>query len=274
GHRVVALAKPGTDPRVLPAAVELRTGDLADPVSLSAAVTPDIDAVVNLATPSGDAAVDSAATEALLAPLRGTGRALVYTSGVWVLGATGGRPVDETAPTDPIDIVGYRPRVEEQVLAAAGDGVRSVVVRPGVAHGRGGGIPALLVQLAAEHGAGLHVGEDAVRWPMVHVDDLADLFVLALDRAPAGAVLHGVAEPAVGTRELAHAAATAAGVTQVRPWPLDDARRALGRPFADALACDQTVAADRTRAGLGWAPRRPGAVTELTAGSYVLTTAG
>ena len=97
GHDVVPLVKNAAG---LHPDTPVRVGDLADPSSLRAAVTDDVDAVVNLATPTGDEAVDTAALEALVAPLRGTGRAYVYTSGVWVLGATGDTPLAEDAATD------------------------------------------------------------------------------------------------------------------------------------------------------------------------------
>ena len=151
-HQVVALVRPGTDPARLPARAEVRVGSLTEPPTLTAAVAADVGGVLNLATPSGDRTVDAAATDALLAPLRGTGRPYLYASGIWVLGPTGPDPADESAPTDPIGIVGYRPAIEQQVLAAATDGVRSLVVRPAITHGRGGGIPAMLVQQAATRG--------------------------------------------------------------------------------------------------------------------------
>lgn len=270
GHHVVATTRDGEAPAGLPDAVATVTADLRDPASLTAAVTPQVQAVLHLATPLGDRDADEAALEALLAPLRGTGRALLYTSGAWVLGPNGARtePFDEQSPTDPLPLVGYRPGLERRVLDAAAAGVRGMVVRPGVAHGRGGGIPALLVDLARQHGAGLHVGDGPVGWPMVHVDDLADLFVLALHHAPAGQVLHGVSEESVDTRALAEAAAHAAGVTGIRPWPLDQAASALGMPFTEALACDQRVSAAATRRLLGWEPQRMTAVTDLEHGSY------
>lgn len=246
------------------------TGDLRQPDSLRAAVTPDVDAVIHLATPLGDEAADLAAVDALLSQLRGSGRAFLYTSGAWVLGPSpvDAEPFDEDSPTNPLPLVGYRHRLEERVLSAAEQGVRGVVIRPGVAHGRGGGIPAMLVDLAREHDAGLHVGDGAVHWPMVHVDDLADLFVLALETAAGGSILHGVSEEGVETQELASAAAAAAGVSGVRPWPLPEAAATLGQAFAQALACDQKVTAVRTRAALGWLPSRPTAVLELASGSY------
>ncbi|MEU6238052.1 NAD-dependent epimerase/dehydratase family protein, partial [Kitasatospora sp. NPDC047058] len=194
GHEVVHFVKEAG--RVAPG-VPSRVGDLADPASLRAAVTDDVDAVLHLATPTGDEAVDAAAVDALTERLRGTGRAFVYTSGVWVLGATGDTALDEAAATDPIAIVGYRPRIEQRVLALTGEDVRAVVLRPGIVYGRGGGIPGLMTGWARERGTGRYAGSAATRWPMVHVDDLAQLFVLALTKAEAGSVLHGVAHEAV-----------------------------------------------------------------------------
>jgi nucleoside-diphosphate-sugar epimerase len=269
GHDVTALLLPSQDPAVLPPGAASVVGDLTAPPTLRAAVTDGVDAVVNLATPSGDPTVDAAATEALLAGLRGSGRAYLYTSGIWVLGATGPEPADELSPVRPIPLVGYRPSIEQQVLAAAADGVRALVVRPAIAYGRGGGIPALLVAQAVAHGAGVFVGSGSTTWPMVHVDDLADLFVAAVERGSAGATLHAVAHDAVPVRALAAAAAQAAGLPgAARSWPLAEARRELGEAFADALALSQVATGARARRVLGWEPSRPDPVTDLVAGSY------
>ncbi|UFS93762.1 NAD-dependent epimerase/dehydratase family protein [Nocardia huaxiensis] len=263
GQEVVALERPGA----AATGYETRTGDLTDPTSLTAAVTPDIDAVVNLATPSGDAAVDAAAITALTDPLRGTGKPFVYTSGIWVLGATDG--ADETTPTNPIPIVGYRPDIERQVLALADADVRAAVIRPGIVHGRGGGIPALLVDLARKHEAPVVVADPAVVWPMVHIDDLADLFAKVVDAAPAGSVWHGISQPAVPVADLAVAAGRAAGVSgEIKVWPLDEARAELGALFADALALSQAITGRAGIDRLRWEPAGPDVISDLTSGSY------
>jgi nucleoside-diphosphate-sugar epimerase len=268
GHEVVALVRPGRARQTSSSVRHTRVGDLSDPGSLRAAVTSDVDAVVHAGTPSGVGPVDMAAVDALLEPLAGTDRAFVYLSGVWVLGATGDAVGDETSPTNPVDLVRDRPAIERRVLGAASAGVRSTVVRPGVVHGRGGGIPALLVELARAHGTGRYVGGQ-VRWPMVHVDDLADLVLGALERAEPGTVLHAVAEDAVPVADLARAASVAAGVTVgAEAWDLADAGTTLGSEFAEALALDQACSAERTRRRLGWAPSRVGAVEDLASGSY------
>ncbi|WP_406346837.1 NAD-dependent epimerase/dehydratase family protein [Streptomyces sp. NBC_00648] len=264
GHQVVHFMKDASRP---PTEAAMVVGDLTDPASLRAAVTDDIDAVVNLATPTGDEAVDTAAVDALTERLRGSGRAFVYTSGVWVLGATGDAAVDEDAPTNAIAIVGYRPRIEQRVLATGGEDVRAVVVRPGIVYGRGGGIPGLMTGWAREHGTGRYVGSAATRWPMVHVDDLADLFVLAVTKASSGSVLHGVAHEAVPVAALAAAADVAAGGTgRAEPWPLEEAAEAVGGPFAEALGLNQVVSGQRAVTELGWRPSRPSVLTELAGG--------
>ncbi|MFK8909673.1 hypothetical protein [Streptomyces sp. YS-3] len=58
-----------------------------------------------------------------------------------MLGATDDATLDEDAPTNAIATVGYRPRIEQRVLAVgADDDVRAVVVNPGTAYGQGGRI--------------------------------------------------------------------------------------------------------------------------------------
>ncbi|WP_318211723.1 SgcJ/EcaC family oxidoreductase [Streptomyces sp. SJL17-1] len=269
GHQVVALTRGAEQQPGWGWHAQL-VGDTADPASLAGAVTPDIEAVIHLAPPSGDAAVDTAVIEALAAPLRGTGRPFVYTSGVWVLGATGGaQEVDEQATVNPIDIVGYRPRIEERVLAEAAEGVRAVVVRPGIVYGRGGGIPAILVDRARLQGAPEYYGDQGVRWPTVHVDDLAELFVAAVERAQAGTLWHGVGEPAVAVRDLARAAGRAAGVLAApHAVPVEQAAEVFGPLFAEALALDQSVSGAAARTALGWQPSQPRAVADLESGSY------
>lgn len=270
GHAVVPVLRPGADDPATPdGATAPRRADLLDPRSLVAAVTADVDAVVHAGAPLGPG-VDESAVGALLAPLRGSGRAFLYLSGAWVLGSPGDVEVDEASPPDPLAVVAHRPAVERMVLASA-QAVRGLVLRPGVVHGHGGGIPALLVDRARRVGHGQYVGRPT-RWPMVHVDDLALLAALAVEVGVTGSVLHGVAEPAVRTDHLAAAAADAAGLpgAPVGAWSLEEAGLELGRPFAEALAVDLQARADRTRDALGWQPRSEGAVADLAGPSYRL----
>jgi nucleoside-diphosphate-sugar epimerase len=266
GHGVAGLARSDDAAAKLQGAgAEVVRGSLED-LDVLARGAREADAVIHAGATGrpGQDAVDTAAVGAMLDALEGSGRPFLYTSGLWVLGDTGEQVADEDAPLRPAAIVAWRAEVESQVIDAAKRGVRSVVMRPGVVYGRGGGTPGAFVSAARRKGVVRYVGDGRQRWAFVHVDDLADLYVLALD-APAGTVLNAAAGPSLPVREVAEAAAEANGA-RAEAWPLEEARAVLG-PYADALALDQQVSAERARS-LGWTPSRPSVLDELRGGSY------
>jgi nucleoside-diphosphate-sugar epimerase len=212
--------------------------------------------------------VDGPAIDAILDALAGSNKPLVYTSGIWSHGDTGGAVVDETSPPRPAALVQWRQAVEDKVREGAKRGIRSVVIRPAIVYGRGGGIPAGFFQSAREEGAARYVGTGDNRWPFVHVDDLADLYLLALERAPAGSLLLGVHGPSRPVREVAAAASRGAGAGgRTVAWPLEEARKKLG-PYADALVLDQQASGRRAQELLGWRPSRPDVLEDVERGSY------
>ncbi|MGA9522224.1 MAG: NAD-dependent epimerase/dehydratase family protein [Myxococcaceae bacterium] len=271
GHSVVGLARSSDAERKCKEHGIIPTrGDLTDPVSVAIAAR-NVDAVIWTAT-TNDAAVDTAAVAAALDSVSGAGKSFIYTSGVWVHGNTNDKVLDENAPLKPIQLVEWRPEVEQRVLRT--QGLRGMVIRPGIVYGRGAGIPAMLVASGRDHGIVQFVGDGENRWPVVHVEDLADLYVLALEKGSTGSVFLGVADAPVKVRDIAEAASEAAGVAgKVAAWPLEQARQKLG-PFADALALDQQFSSQRAQDLLGWNPSRPGILEELRAGSYVGKKAG
>ncbi|NYI03807.1 NAD-dependent epimerase/dehydratase family protein [Allostreptomyces psammosilenae] len=240
GHDVYALRRPGgraTGYHTVP-------GDLADPTSLERAAA-GFDRVVHTGAPLGEE-LDLAGVDALLA----AGSPLIYTTGAAVLGSGS----QESEP-DPHPVVAWRAEVERRVRAAGG-----WVVRPGMLYGEGGGsVPTMLAAKAAERGTGVHVGEPGVRWPVVHVADLADLYVAVVERAEPGTVWHGMSE----TVRLDDLARTLGGGTAAS-WPLEEATAELG-PIAGLYVLDQDIAADRTRRLLGWAPKHTSVLAHLEA---------
>jgi nucleoside-diphosphate-sugar epimerase len=114
-----------------------------------------------------------------------------------------------------------------------------------------------------EHGAARYVGNGQNRWTCVHVDDLADLYLLALEKAPAASIFNGAHGVAITLVDIARAASESAGAEgRVSAWPLDEARQSLGG-FADAIACDQLVSGERAKRELGWRPSRHSILDEL-----------
>lgn len=272
GHHVSGSARSDEAARRLrQAGVEPVRSDITDSASLAAAAK-NADGVVYTVQYNGQdgAQVEAAALGALVDALAQTGKPLLYTSGVWLYGSTGDAPADENATQNPTPVVAHRPMLEGIVLDGASKGVRSIIVRPGDVYGRRGGMPAMWVQSAKESGSAQFVssGSDS-HWPVVHVDDLAALYVLALEKAPAGAVYNANDETAFTVREMAEAASRGAGrggaVTAV---PLEEARKQYGA-FGDALVLDSRVTSKRARTELGWGTRETTILDDLTSGSYV-----
>jgi nucleoside-diphosphate-sugar epimerase len=195
--------------------------------------------------------IDQAALDTLTALPPATGRFLIYTSGIWVLGAAPS-PVDESATANPIEIVSWRPSHELRVLALAAAGVRAVVVRPGIVYGGARGIVGDLLQDAFNSLVRVVGGGDN-HWPLIYDRDLGELYARLVSTPEASGVYHATDGGAETVNEIVAALAEHAPTEpSIRHVPLAEARKKMG-PYADALALDQIVRSSRARA-LGWAP--------------------
>jgi nucleoside-diphosphate-sugar epimerase len=270
GHTVLGLARSNESADNLQSVgVTPVRGSLYDFPVIAAAAT-ESDAVIHLASTNGpDApAADRQAVETIISALEGTEKPFVYTSGIFVTGNTGDRVADEDTPLDPTPLVSWRPEVEKLVLNAANRGVRSVVIRPAVVYGRNGGMVTSFLKSARETGTARFVGTGENRWPLVHVDDLAELYVLALESAKPRTILYAAHGPSIRVSKIAEAASRCAGAEgRTRAWPLEEARKELG-PFADALVLDQQISSARAIRDYSWTPVAPSLLEELDHGSY------
>jgi nucleoside-diphosphate-sugar epimerase len=239
GHEVAALVRAEADSRRLrDLGVFLLTGELESLPGVCAQLR-DYDAFVHTAqSATNTVAADRAAVDTFTS-LPGH---FVYTSGVWVLGNTA--HADESSPVNPLAIVAWRPPHEELVLGSGG-----AVLRPGCVYG---GKQSLFASwfAAAETGEAIRItGDGNNRWALVDLHDLSDLYVRAVEQR-ATKVLHGIDDSRSTLNECA--AALSANVEHI---PLGAAREKLGG-LADALALDQTIDSQETRAKLGWEPKR------------------
>jgi len=236
-------------------------GSLQDPASWSAVAERAavlVHAAVDYETDT--MALDRAAVEALIALAQRAGqvRTLIYTSGVWVYGDTA--MADESTALNPPPLVAARPAVERRVLTA--ERVNGVVIRPGVVYGGRGGIPGAWFA-GAESGALQLVGDGGNRWAMVHVEDLADLYLRAGEQAVGGEVFNAADHSTSSVGELVAAVVAATGYRdQIRQLPLATARELMGE-FAGGLALDQRIDASKAARLLGWQPRHRGFAAEV-----------
>jgi nucleoside-diphosphate-sugar epimerase len=258
GHDVTALVRdPEKAERVSRRGVHPVVGELGKPASFATAAE-GADAIVHTAFEHSKRGqkVDREAIGTLLeAAARrasaGQPASFVYTSGVWVLGDSP-TPADESAPVQPTPLVAWRPDHEQVVLDAGRDGVRTVVVRPGIVYGGARGI---IGDLLKDAGNGLVrvVGDGKNRWPCVYDRDLADLYVRVATMPDASGIFHANDEGDERVNDIVDAIARHAKMKpDVRYMPIAEARAKMG-PYADALALNQVVRSPRARA-LGWSP--------------------
>jgi nucleoside-diphosphate-sugar epimerase len=259
GHDVLALVRDESRAAKLKeAGVKLASGDLANPAGYAGSAWGRA-AIVHCAQEQSPNSIelDKKTITSARDLLRGqVGATFIYTSGCWVFGPTDG-VADESTSVKPAKLVAWRPAHEQMALDMAKDGIRAVVVRPGIVYGGKGGIPGILFGMALKHGAAPTFGEGKNHWPMVHVDDLAELYVRLVERAPAGSVYNAVDASQNTQHEIAEAASKAAGKEgKVQAQPLD------GSPFHDALAMDQRLSSEKARNDLDWRPRHESFVQE------------
>jgi nucleoside-diphosphate-sugar epimerase len=282
GHQVVGLARSDASAAALAAAgAEVQSGTLDDLDSLRSAAVGS-DGVIHLAFKhdlafSGDfqgaADADRRAVVTLGEALAGSDRPFVIASGT--LGLAPGRVATERDGhgRDPaVAALGAGPQTRwataELVLSLASRGVRSSVVRlPPTNHGEGdNGFVAALVGIARDKGVSGYVGDGSHRWPAVHRLDSANLFRLALEKAPAGSTLHGVADEGVPIRDIAEVMGRHLDLPVVGIAPEEAAEHFAW--LAGFLATDSPASSALTRDLLGWQPTGPGLIDDLDQGHY------
>ena len=278
GHQVVGLARSDRSAGALTAAgAQVRRGDLDDLDGLREAAGA-ADGVIHLAykheemgagNVAAAVAADLAAIEALGSALEGTGKPLVTTSGTAMLRFAGitGRPGTEAD----IAPAGSGPRVDAEHVAIglAGRGVRSSVVRlPPIVHSSldHHGFAHILIGIARQSGVSAYVGDGANRWPSVHTLDAARVYRLALEIAPAGAMLHAVADEGIPFRDIAAAIGRGAGVPTASASASEAAERFSF--LGGFVGADNPTSSEVTRKVLGWEPSHPRLIEDLEDGHY------
>jgi nucleoside-diphosphate-sugar epimerase len=269
GHRVLGLARSDASAAAVAAmGAEVLRGDLNDTEMLRAGAL-DSDGVIHLAfvVPSVTEAAtrtDAAAIETFVAGLAGSGKPLVVSGATLV---TPGRPAterDELVATGPI---AARIANMRTALAAEDRGVRtSLVMLPRSVHGEGerhGFIPQLIA-LARAKGVCGYLGDGTSRWPAVHVQDAARLYRLAVEQAPAGAVLNAVDDEGVPVREIAEAIGRHLNLP-ARSLPAEEFAGMLVHLLSTDLPASSAITQDL----LGWKPTHPSLIEDIEQGHYV-----
>lgn len=224
------------------------------------------DAVIYAA--QADPEQETATVQDLTRALAGTGKSLIFLSGSGVLmqRTAGAWSPDVFAEDDsfiPEPLAGFRKAAEDTVLAAAADdGVRAMVIRPGQIWGPGDhGHMSMIYQSVAATGAAIYIGQGLNTYSHVHIDDVARLFSLALDKGRPARLYHAAAGE-TPNRWIAEKVAEDLGV-KARSVTVEEAEQAWG-PFGTLImAASSRIRSVNARRQLGWQPEQPDMLTMI-----------
>lgn len=221
------------------------------------------DAVINAASSDHEGAVS-----ALIEGLSGSGKPFLHTSGSSIVGdASGGEAAEariyhEDALPEPTADKAARVAIDRRVLEAAQQNIRSAVLCNTLIYGHGAVAGSASVQLprlvrqAQKSGVVRHVGSGGNTWSNVHIDDVAELYRLALEKSPAG-TFYFVESGEASFREMSAAIARAMKLGEPQDWPLEEAQKEWGYEMASyGLGSNSRVRGERARKLLDWQPKR------------------
>ena len=275
GHEVVGLVRSEENARKIEAlGIKPIIGSLDDAGILAAAAA-SADAVVNSANADHEVSL-----QAITQALAGSGKPLIHTSGSSIVGTpSSGERVDaiydEESPLTPSPGRAARVALNARILASKAQGLRPIIICPSLIYGMGRGPAAdsiqvpLLITLARKSRGAKHLGPGANIWSNVHLDDLVDLYLLALASAPPSAFYfaengeNSMSEVCVAINRMLN--------FDKPPVPMsgDEAGREWGESVAqNTMGSNSRVRAVRARKELGWCPHRPSLIEEIEQGCY------
>ena len=258
GHEVWALARSeASASKLREAGATAIAGDIAAPERWTARL-PLIDAVIHAACDFATemAAIDARLLDALLPALAAQPKKprFIYTGGCWLFGATGDEVATEDTPFRPLGAFAWMvPHLARILRSPEVDGI---VIHPAMVYMADSGVFRGFAREAIERDAFRVVESEAIRWPLVYAEDLADLYVLALERAPARSSYIGAAIDGFSVGRIARAFARRFGTRHQEPQIVSaDAIAAELGEWARGFGLDQQLTGAKARRELGWQPK-------------------
>ena len=264
GHQVVGLVRSAERvPLLKDRGIDPVLGTLDDSEIITNAAH-EADAVIHAASADHPGSVVT-----LIAALERTGKTLICTTGSGIVAdSAAGEYASSVVFTEdsyfePVPF--RRPRVTMNRLvreAAIDKGIRSIVICPSMIYGKGRGLQPdsdqlpKLIALSEHVGAGVYFGKGLNRYSNVHIDDLVDLYLLALEKAPGGSFFF-VENGHASFKEIAEMISRSFGLGgKTVSLSVEDVVRQYGDAGRYGVTSNSLVSAVNARR-LGWSPKAP-----------------
>lgn len=271
GHVVAGLSRAGSrDANILAMGARAVRGDLADRNTVIALMR-EHDATVYAAQLMLQEEMETIG--ALLAGVAGRDHGFIFTSGTGLLSQrTDGDWSEDTFAEDdafvPSKYIGLRLVTETIVRQGHGGAARAMVVRPPMIWGNGGcGHMRMFYADAMRSGDVGYLGAGLNLYSNVHVEDLAQVYRLALEQGTPGALYHAVAGE-TSNRSLAQAVAADLGL-EARSVDFAEGVKRWGKfETLIGMAMSSRSRSPLTRRTLGWEPRHRDIMTDIGHPAY------
>lgn len=220
-----------------------------------------VDAVIH----NADSADDAYAVDNFIKALEGSHKTFIFTSGSAIFGGKeNGRRSDfvytEDFPLTPRLEMASRVLINNYVLQSVQKDIRSIIIVPTMVYGEGLGIKKDSIQIPAlinfsqKKGHGVYFGEGENIWSNLHIEDLADLYVLALEKAKEGSIYYAE-NGASSLKNIAEIISKKYHLEPARSLSIQDAVDNFGPAGGYfGFASNSICSADKARTELGWKP--------------------
>ncbi len=240
--------------------IEPVIGDLSD-LELLADCARAADIVIDAADSDAEEAV-----KALVDALKGTDKVFIHTSGSSIVadqanGEPAERVYDESTQYTPDPGKQARVNIDKFVTNSAKDGIRAVVICPCLIYGKGSGVKTEsqqvpnLINAARESGVAKCIGRGENIWSTVHVDDLANLYLLVVEKAPTGGLFLFAENGETTFKQIVEKIKDGLALkTPVGSWTIEEASKKFGAGAAIfGLGSNSRIRGKKSRE-LGWKP--------------------
>lgn len=213
--------------------------------------------------------------EVLLRALEGSGKKLIHTSGSSIVGdrAAGefsDRIFHEDIPR-PIrfEKIG-RVAVDTRVIEGVIRGVHSVVMCPCLIYGQGKGLHSQSIQIprmievAKKHQTARYIGTGKNIWSTIHIEDVVNAYLLALEKAPSGSFFF-IENGEISFKEIANTIHNQLGFEgTAQSWTVEEAVKEWGQEGAHfAFGSNSRIRSSKARSLLEWMPNYPSVIDWL-----------
>lgn len=257
GHEVTALTRSQTGRQcVMAAGATPYAGDLRTPGDWTRHAVSH-DAIVHTAATFDEnmGKVDDGVVTALLESVRKERHRprLLYTGGCWLYGETGERVADEDHPFAPLPAFAWMLRHATRLLASPD--FSTAIIHPAMVYCRTGGVLQRFMSDAAQRRPIEIWGTRAARWPIIHRQDLADVYCALLTRGDLLGHFNAVSERGVPVEEIADHIARYHGSRHPHVVVPTETLVARHGAWARGPTMDQQMTAQKLHRLLGWTPK-------------------